>query len=222
MTIRIKVCGVTDPNAAMAAVAAGADFLGLVFAASIRGVSPDRARRLVSGCPARWVGVFVDPSIEEVSGIASTLDLAALQLHGRESPGFCRDLRSATGRPVWKALPWTGAADSVHPYDDGQVADAILLDTPASLGEEGGGTGRALPWKEIAERMPPEKRSVPLFLAGGLDSTNVRRAIDIVRPEGVDASSRLESAPGVKDPALIRAFVTAARVTRAGLTARHR
>ncbi|HUP01589.1 MAG TPA: phosphoribosylanthranilate isomerase [Gemmatimonadota bacterium] len=193
----VKICGINGSQAAEAAVRSGADYLGLVFAPSVRQVSLDRARQLVRRTAARWVGVFVDPDPAAVLEAAAELDLAALQLHGSESPERCGELRSAAGRPVWKALPWTGGPDPIQRYDG--AVDAVLLDT-----------GRPLAWSEIAARFPPAARSVPLLLAGGLDPENVGQAIALVRPDGVDASSRLESAPGVKDPVRMRAFAAAA------------
>ncbi|MDX1622537.1 MAG: phosphoribosylanthranilate isomerase [Gemmatimonadota bacterium] len=202
----MKVCGISDPASARAAVEAGADYLGLVFAPSVRRVTPGQAARLVGDVEASWVGVFVDPRIAELERLAADLDLAALQLHGAESPELCREARRATGRPVWKAVPWSGGSARLEPWES--AADAVLLDA----GEAGrGGTGDTLPWERLATRWPPARRTVPLVLAGGLGPGNVRRAIEVVAPDGVDASSRLEDAPGRKDPAKIRAFVRAAR-----------
>lgn len=216
MTLQIKICGLTEPAGVAAAIAAGADYLGLVFADSPRRVTPEEAGRLVQGAPGRWVGVLIDPQLDEATRLAGRLDLAAFQLHGQETPEFCRRLRAATGRPVWKALAWTGSGRSIRKYAGS--ADAVLLD--ASSGLARGGIGKPLPWDEIAERYPPEGRPLPLFLAGGLGPDNVGRAITTVRPDGIDASSGLESAPGVKDPGRVAAFVGAARAleeTRARL-----
>lgn len=201
----IKVCGVSDAGVARAALEAGATHLGLVFATSPRRVKSVEARDLVDAVPARWVGVFVDPTLAAVERSAGRFGLAAVQLHGRESPEFCRRVRKATGRPVWKALAWNETPASLARWVG--AADRLLLDA----GDPGaGGTGRSLPWADVADRFPPESRSMPIVLAGGLDSHSVGRAIDIVRPDGVDASSGLESAPGVKDVERVRAFLAAA------------
>lgn len=203
----VKVCGVRRAAVARAALEAGADRLGLVFAPSPRRIDPDEAAALVRSVPSGWVGVFVDAPDGTVARRAEALDLAALQLHGTESPETCRGLGETTGRPVWKALPWTGDPGRLAEYAD--AVDAILLD--AGGGKHPGGTGRTLPWDDIAARLAPDRRAVPLILAGGLDAGNVARAIAACRPDGVDASSRLERTPGEKDPDRVRAFVDAAR-----------
>lgn len=206
-TIRVKVCGIADDGSARAAAEAGADYLGLVFAASPRRVSPQEAERLVAAVPAAWVGVFVDPDPDIVVSLVDRLDLTAVQLHGGETPETCRRLRAAIGRPVWKAVPWDVAPTAVEAY--ATAVDLLLVD--AAGGTRPGGTGRALPWEALAERLPAARRPLPIFLAGGLGPDNVSRAIEIVSPAGVDASSRLERAPGEKDPRLVRGFVSAAR-----------
>lgn len=198
----VKVCGVTDAAPARAAVEAGADFLGLVFAPSPRRVTPARAQGLVDEVPAAWVGVFVDPDPDDVEDLVARVGLAAVQLHGAETPALCRAVRAATGRPVWKAIRWGGDATALEPWAG--AADCLLLDS-------GAGGGRTLEWRSLARRLPLERRPAPLFLAGGLHAGNVAEAIAVVAPDGVDASSRLERAPGVKDLRRVRAFVEAAR-----------
>ncbi|MFN2382954.1 MAG: N-(5'-phosphoribosyl)anthranilate isomerase [Gemmatimonadota bacterium] len=204
---RIKVCGLSDAAAARSAVAAGADYLGLVFAASVRQVTPATAESLVTAVPAAWVGVFVNPSLADAVALTDRLGLAVLQLHGEETPAECQAVRDATGRPVWKGLRWTGAADLLVPWAG--AVDGVVLD--AGAGAERGGTGRTLPWRTIGRMVPAARRPVPLILAGGLGPDNVAIAIAAVRPDGVDGSSRLERAPGRKDPARIHAFVRAVR-----------
>jgi len=203
----VKVCGVRSAAVARTALEAGADRLGLVFAPSPRRVDPDEAEALVRAVPSEWVGVFVDAPEETIARRAEALDLAALQLHGTESPERCRRLGETTGRPVWKALPWT--LDLALFAEYAEAVDATLLD--AVGGEHAGGSGRTLPWDDIAVSLAPDRRSAPLILAGGLDGGNVARAVAVCRPDGVDASSRLERAPGEKDPDRVRAFVDAAR-----------
>lgn len=206
----IKVCGIRSTEVARVALDAGADRLGLVFAPSPRRVDPDVASRLVEAVHAAWVGVFVDAPLEILEEQAEQLDLAALQLHGDESPEACRRIREATGRTVWKALRW---ADGAPLEEYVETVDSVVLD--ASSRARFGGTGQALPWHEIGERLPPAERPVPVVLAGGLDADNVAHAIEACRPEGVDASSRLERSPGEKDPARVRAFVKRARMAGA-------
>jgi len=207
-TIRIKVCGLTEPVGARAAREAGADFLGIVFApGSPRRLDLARAAELVARVPAAWVGVFVDPDPAEVARIAAALELAAVQLHGGESPERCREIRAAAGVEVWKALdPRAGGLERWA-----EAVDAVLLDS-------GAGGGRPLPWRDLAAGLERARPAVPLFLAGGLDAANVGRAMTLLAPDGVDASSRLELSPGVKDPARVRAFVCAARAASAPAT----
>lgn len=201
-SFRIKVCGITSEEVALAAVGAGADYLGLVFCASARRVTFECASLLVAGVPASWVGVFADSPLEEVTRAVRELGLAAVQLHGRESPEVCRTVREGTGVPVWKAIP-ADAPGTEEVYE--AAVDALLLDAGP------GGTGRMLDWGMVGARFPRARRVVPLLLAGGLGPRNVARAIHEARPDGVDASSRLELTPGVKDPGLVSAFVRQAR-----------
>jgi phosphoribosylanthranilate isomerase len=198
---RIKVCGITSEDAARAAVAAGADHLGLVLCASPRRMTIERAMALTAEVSASWVGVFADSTPSDVARAARSLGLAAVQLHGSETPDACRAVREQ-GIPVWKAVdPGIPAAAEAY----AGAADALLLDHGR------GGSGRALDWTAVAVHFPLGRRPLPVILAGGLDPDNVARAIREARPDGVDASSRLESAPGVKDPELVRRFVSRAR-----------
>jgi phosphoribosylanthranilate isomerase len=199
---RIKVCGITGEDAARAALVAGADHLGLVFCPSPRRVTFERAKALMAEIPASWVGVFAGSTPSDVARAARSLGLAAVQLHGSETPDECRAVRERAAIPVWKSVdPGIPAAEEGYLG----TVDALLLDSGR------GGSGRPLDWTVVAARFPRARRSVPVILAGGLDPDNVARAIREARPDGVDASSRLESAPGVKDPELVRRFVSRAR-----------
>jgi phosphoribosylanthranilate isomerase len=203
-SFRIKICGITSEEAARAAVDAGADHLGLVFCTSPRRVTLERAALLVARVRASWVGVFADPPLEEVARAARELGLAAIQLHGRESPALCRAVRERAGVPVWKAI--AAFEPGVEAYE--AAVDALLLDS-------GGGSGRTLDWPAVRARFPLDRRIVPHVLAGGLSPENVGRAIREARPDGVDASSRLELASGIKEPGLVSAFVREARAASA-------
>ena len=205
-SFRIKICGITSEEAARSAVEAGADHLGLIFCPSPRRVAEERAAALTRAVPAAWVGVFAHASPEDVARIAREIGLAAVQLHGRESPAECRAVRELAGIPVWKAVSADGEGGDAG-YE--AAVDAILLDGG------GGGSGRPLDWARVGERFPPSRRVVPLLLAGGLSPENVARAIEAARPDGVDASSRLETSPGVKDPRRVAEFVRRARDARA-------
>jgi phosphoribosylanthranilate isomerase len=206
---RIKVCGITSEEAARAAVDEGADHLGLVLCASPRRVTVERAAALVAGVSASWVGVFVDSSLDELIVTTRKLGLSAVQLHGSETVGCCEAVRAATGLPVWKAIR-AEVAGTEAGYEG--AVDALLLDAVR------GGSGQTLDWRSIGTRFPRPRR-IPMVLAGGLGPDNVAAAIVAARPDGVDASSRLELAPGVKDPDLVRAFVRRARAAAESVAA---
>lgn len=207
--IFVKVCGITTPEDAALAAEAGADAVGLVFwPKSPRAVTVEAARRIGEALPPSVVrvGVFVDASRDEMARTADAASLDLLQLHGEEPPEACLGLP----RRAWKAL---SVGEGFAPQDarcyEGRVA-GILLDTAAAGAR--GGTGEAFDWS-LARGVRAGARF--LVLAGGLGPDNVRAAIEAVRPDGVDASSRLERRPGRKDPAMVRAFVEAARAATA-------
>lgn len=199
----VKICGITSLEDALAAVDAGADALGFNFyRPSPRYISPVAARAITDQLPESIVkaGVFVNEELESVVRIVNEAGLSAVQLHGDESPDYCRELR---GRYVIKAFAAVNDLD----FADYQV-DAIMLDTKDELLR--GGTGRVFDWI-IAQRARQSVKSVALFLAGGLSPDNVAEAIATVRPYAVDACSSLEDAPGRKNHERMRAFVKAAR-----------
>ena len=197
----IKICGITNLEDALAAVDAGADALGFNFyKPSPRYITTDAARAIIDELPESilTVGVFVnEPSPESAETRARDAGITAIQLHGDESPDYCRQL---TPRFVIKALA-AGADFDTQRANDYDV-EAILLDTKDEALR--GGTGRTFDWS-IAQRV---RRTVPkLFLAGGLSLQNIEDAIISVDPYGVDACSALEKAPGLKDHERMRVFV---------------
>ncbi|NHM27936.1 phosphoribosylanthranilate isomerase [Desulfofundulus sp. TPOSR] len=201
--VKVKICGITDISSALAAAEAGADALGFVFAPSPRRITPSQACRICRELPPfiSRVGVFVDAPLEEVRAVAEYCGLDAIQLHGSESPDYCRSL----GRRVIKAFR---VGDEIDPVElSGYPADAILLDT--FVAGQKGGTGQPFDWQLAAGL----KLSRPLILAGGLTPENVGRAVAIVQPYGVDVSSGVEKdgQPGKKDPDKIRRFIAAAK-----------
>jgi len=210
----VKICGLREPDHARAAVAAGADLLGFVFAPARRQVTAEQARACVDAAREAAgeqhilaVGVFVDASAEDMNAAAETADLDLLQLHGEEAP----TLRSRLDRPVVKALrPPPGASLSdvlalvVRYQGDADEPLAYLLDGHDP--NTAGGTGVRANWTLAADLA----RRVPLVLAGGLDPSNVGEAIATAEPLAVDVSSGVET-DGVKDPHKIAAFVDAAR-----------
>jgi phosphoribosylanthranilate isomerase len=201
----IKICGITNLDDALAAVAAGADALGFNFyKPSPRYITPRNAREIIDQLPGELmtVGVFVNEETpESVRNIATEAGVAAYQLHGDESPGYCRELAD---RFVIKTLAVSTNFDSqmVHAYD----TEAIMLDTKDNALR--GGTGRWFDWS-IAKQVNQLGRK--LFLAGGLSPDNIAEAIETVRPYAVDACSALEDKPGIKNHARVRAFIDLAR-----------
>jgi phosphoribosylanthranilate isomerase len=196
---RVKVCGVTRPEDAAAAVAAGADAIGLNFVAeSPRRVSLERARAIVAEIPpfVLRVGVFANPSAPDVARLAEALNLDAAQLHGEESP------EEAARIPI----PWYKAHRVDERFDPATIAaygrPMALLD---AAGAARGGTGRTFDWA-VAHRCPA---SVKIILAGGLTPENAGAAIRAASPWALDVNSGVESAPGLKDAALLERFFAA-------------
>ncbi|UPG73105.1 phosphoribosylanthranilate isomerase [Roseomonas gilardii subsp. gilardii] len=211
----VKVCGINAPDAMEAVREARAEMLGFVFfPPSPRAISPERAAGLSALAPPaaeggpRRVGLFVDPSEEEVAAVLAALPLDMLQLHGAETPERCAALRARFGLPVMKALGIASAEDFAALADYAPVVDRFLLDAKPPTGGDAlpGGNAVSFDWRLLAGRNIPR----PWLLAGGLTPANVAAAVRQAGAPGVDASSGLEHARGVKDPALIAAFVRAA------------
>ena len=203
-----KVCGVTRPADAVHAACAGANAIGLIFVArSLRAVTPDSAREIARALPegVLKVGVFASERPEVVADTVRRAGLDVAQLHGGESPEDCAAVRKAAdGRfKIWKAIGVGSQLDTAM-LSDFEV-EAFVLDT--AVDGSYGGTGATFPWHLAV----PAKRYGKVVLAGGLDGGNVAAAVRAVRPWGVDASSRLESRPGVKDPRKVASFLAAAR-----------
>jgi len=210
MPIEVKICGLSDPEGMDAALAAGADYVGLVFfPASPRNVSLETAAALARRArgKAAIVALVVDPEDDALAAIAETVQPDILQLHGRESAERVAAIRARIGRPVMKALAVAGAED-LAAAGDYPAADRILLDAkPPRDAARPGGNGLAFDWS-LLEGFRPAR---PWLLSGGLSPENVGAAIAFTRAAGVDVSSGVESAPGRKDPERIAAFVAAAR-----------
>jgi phosphoribosylanthranilate isomerase len=203
----IKICGITLPDDAARAAAAGADYIGINFwPKSRRYVAASRAPLLAAAAraagAAKIVGVFVDPEPNEVAAIMQQVDLDVIQLHGDETPATVTAIATAANRPVWKAVPAAGDA----PLDRYPV-DAILLDTPTP-GK--GGSGTPFDWT-IARALRKRYPARLIVLAGGLTPANVAEAIAAVAPWGVDVASGVEAAPGIKDAAKITELIAAVR-----------
>jgi len=201
--VQIKICGITNVEDALAAVSAGADALGFVFhPASPRYVTPGQARGIIGALPAPvcTVGVFVNLPVVEVLQIAEMCGLDVIQLHGAESREYCR--RIPRERLI-KALSFRSEEEFALAADYPVKAFLVDAHDPVRFG----GTGKTCDWnvaRKVAERYP-------LVLAGGLRAKNIAAALETVRPFAVDVSSGVESAPGKKDHAKLRALIAAVR-----------
>lgn len=208
---RVKICGLTRPADVAAAVAAGAAYVGFVFfPKSPRHLAPGAARALALAVPTgiAKVGLVVDADDAALDALADAVPLDMLQLHGRESPERVATVRARYGLPVMKAVGVATEADLPALRDYGLVADQLLVDArPAPGADLPGGNGVAFDWRLVARR----RWLRPWMLAGGLTAGNVAEAVRLTGAAQVDVSSGVESAPGVKDPARIAAFVAAAR-----------
>lgn len=198
---RIKVCGLTRPDNALAVEACGVDAIGLVFySASKRAVTPEQAAAIgqVLGPLTQRVALFVDPPPALVEAVLATGQITSLQFHGNEPEAFCRGF----GVPYFKALRMRPELDCNQAIATYPSASGILLD--AYQPGQPGGTGEQFDWG----RVPPNSAK-PLILAGGLNPDNVAEAIRTTSVYGVDLSGGVESAPGIKDIARVRALVAA-------------
>lgn len=211
MRTRIKICGVTRPEDARSAAAAGADAVGLVFYAhSPRALDLASANAVVAALPpfVSRVALFLDPTAADVQAVIDTLQPALLQFHGGESPEFC----GCFGVPYMKAVPMGDKGTDPAAYAE-RFADARALLLDSHRAGQAGGRGEIFTWDRRGDGP-----TMPLVLAGGLTPDNVADAIRSVRPYAVDVSSGVESAPGVKDAGRIRAFAEAVYATDRELT----
>ena len=212
MSARVKICGVSTVDVLEAAVSEGASDVGLVFfPRSPRNVSAEEAASLSAAAPAdvTVVGLFVDPPDETLESVLSVARLDLLQLHGSESPERVAEIRRRTGKPAMKAIKVAGPDDieAARRYDG--IADRLLFDAKAPSTEGRympGGNALTFDWRMLAGLDWP----CPWMLSGGLTPETVAEAIRTSGAPGVDVSSGVESAPGVKDTSLIAAFIRAA------------
>ena len=203
MRVRVKICGITRAEDALAAVDAGADALGfMLFKSSPRGITPAQTAAIVRALPpfiAR-VGVFVNPSEPEVRSAIAGCGIDTLQFHGEEPPEFCRQF----GLRVLKAFRMRDA-ESLKPLA-GYSSEAWLLDS--FVPGRHGGTGAVFNWDLAAAAV---KQGGRVILAGGLTPENAAEAVRRVRPYALDVSSGVESSPGIKDVTKVRAFIAAVK-----------
>ncbi|MFA5114456.1 MAG: phosphoribosylanthranilate isomerase [Candidatus Omnitrophota bacterium] len=190
--VKVKICGITNLEDALAAVICGCDALGFVFyRESTRYITPSRAAGIIGLLPKKVlkVGVFVDAPAARIKDIANRCGLDMLQFHGRETPAFCKKFKN------WRVIKAFRVKDRIS------QREVLRYDTFAYLFDAysksaAGGTGRTFDWRLLGELRSLKR---PIFLSGGISSGNVRRAIRIARPEWIDASSLLEAGPGRKD-----------------------
>jgi phosphoribosylanthranilate isomerase len=217
MSVIVKICGLSTPEALDVALEAGADMVGFVFfAPSPRHVTFERAHALASRVleRAQKVALTVDADDALLDTVVEALQPDMLQLHGTESPARVEAVRRLFGLPVMKALPIAAKSDLDAIPRYAGIADRLLFDARAPRkATRPGGLGTPFDW-HLLENLDP---GVPFMVSGGLDAANVGEALGITRAPGVDVSSGVERAPGEKDPDKIRAFVRAARVAAASV-----
>ncbi|TCL08752.1 phosphoribosylanthranilate isomerase [Shimia isoporae] len=211
MDIRVKICGLKEPEHVAAAAHAGAAYVGFVFfEKSPRNVSLPRARDLAVDVPVGVAKVALTVNAEDafLDQLVDTVPLDMLQLHGKETPERVAQVRSRYGLPVMKAIGIAEEADVAQIETYGAVADQLLVDAKAPKGAAlPGGNGLSFDWRLVNRKYWP----TPWMLAGGLTVDNVAEAIRMTGARQLDLSSGVESAPGIKDPEMIRAFMEAVR-----------
>ncbi len=198
MSTKIKICGLTNLEDALLAAELGADALGFIFSESKRRMTPEAVREIVRALPPYVisVGVFMDHQIDEVQRIVTYTGLDRIQLHGHESLDDCRRL----DRPVVKRI-------FIQPGDTLEIIQNRFADYPGLgyLIDPSAGDGKAFDWRII------QNLTMPYMLAGGLNPSNVRQAVELLHPYGVDVSSGVESEPRKKDPGKLKRFIEEAR-----------
>ncbi|HJU05853.1 MAG TPA: phosphoribosylanthranilate isomerase [Nitrospiraceae bacterium] len=207
---KVKMCGITNPDDALAAVEAGADALGFIlYKGSPRYVTADTVRAIVKRLPpfVLPVGVFVNEDMKIVRDVVDSCGLAMAQLHGDETASYCEQL----GRPVLKAVRLQSMSSflALAEYKGRAQVRGFVVEAFSEAAY--GGTGQIADWTLAAEAA----RTAPVLLAGGLTPENVRGAIIKVRPYGVDVSSGVEHSPGKKDHGKVKAFISAVRLAPA-------
>ena len=212
MTAKAKICGVTTPEAVRAAVEGGAAYLGFMFfPKSPRNIAPDAAARLAPPARAKnvkIVAVVVDPTNADVDAIVAGLSPDLIQLHGKETPARVREVAQRSGRGIVKMLPISEASDFTAARAYEPLVEHLMFESKAPTdADRPGGLGMAFDWTLLAGR----RFQRPWFLAGGLDPWNVAEAVAASGAPLVDVSSGVERGPGLKDPALITAFLDAVR-----------
>jgi phosphoribosylanthranilate isomerase len=213
MSLLVKICGLSTPETLDAALEAGADMVGFVFfPPSPRHLGLELARALGKQANGRAIKVAltVDADDATLDNIVETLRPHILQLHGHETVARLRDIRQKFGLEVMKAIAVESAADLASLPGYAAVCDRILFDArPPKGATRPGGLGAVFDWQVLRSL----ELKLPFMVSGGLNPGNVAQAIDVTQAGGVDVSSGVERAPGVKDPEMIRQFIRAARAS---------
>jgi phosphoribosylanthranilate isomerase len=209
--VDIKFCGLTRPEDAMHAVSLGAQYVGVIFAGGPRMLTGEQAYDVLHDVPStvRRVGVFAEQSPSDIALAAERLGLRVIQLHINTGTDRIQALRAEFDGDIWAVVR---VVDGQLPKTFSELiatADGVLLDafSPLALG----GTGVPLPWRALSDELDRQRGDTPIILAGGLSPENVAQAISDIRPDVVDVSSGVESAPGVKDHDRMRIFRDAVR-----------
>jgi len=214
MGIAVKICGIRDREALDAATNGGADYVGFVFyPPSPRSIEPETASTLAGQTTAKCVGVFVNPTDEDLVRVLTRVKLEYIQLHGSESPDRLMEIRRLSGLPLIKAVPVSGPDDITAAKAYEEIADMLLFDAkpPKSMaGALPGGNALRFDWDLLAYAA----FALPWFLSGGLDAAVVSEAIRRSGARAVDVSSGVEDRPGIKSPIKIRAFLKAAKTQK--------
>jgi phosphoribosylanthranilate isomerase len=207
---KVKFCGMTRPQDAALAAEIGASFVGAVFADSPRRLSAEDAQKVLdaAGDSVKRVGVFGTNQPAEIAAISDHVRLDVVQLHSDPTPAQVKALRKTFKGEIWAAVRLAGSHIPPEAETLFDTADAVVLDARSEKGL--GGTGEALPWSDLAVDLARDRGSSAVVLAGGLNPRNVSSAIKTLAPDVVDVSSGIESAPGIKDPWLMREFFAAA------------
>jgi phosphoribosylanthranilate isomerase len=206
---KVKFCGMTRPQDAAIGAEIGASYIGVVFADGPRRVTAAQAKKIfdAAGKAVKHVGVFGTNDPDEIARIAEETHLDIVQLHNDPTLSDLRAIRGKFSGEIWAAIRIAGSHIPHEAEALFDTADAIVLD--ARNEKQLGGTGKALPWNDLAVDLARDRGSSAVVLAGGLKPGNVGSAVRTLAPDVVDVSSGVESAPGIKDPWLMREFYAA-------------
>lgn len=202
---KVKICGLKDAENLEVACASGVNYVGFVFyPKSARHINFDTARFLIKLVPSsvQSVGLFVDPDDVLLTESLKAAPFDIIQLHGAETPQRVKEIKELTERPVMKALRVSDKNDVALAESYEPTADWLLFDTKVK--GQHGGTGQSFDWSLLQGKTFKK----PWMLSGGLNATNVKQALSLLKPDAIDVSSGVETAPGLKNPAKIREFIS--------------